>query len=79
MILPAVAKYGGHRTLAGSHIDVVPPPPGTWAGLAYGERSVPCIQLAPPPDLLTGSSTAKVDDVPGDRVPFPSTKRPFSK
>jgi len=78
MFLPAVAKYGWIRT-AGSHIDVVPPPPrGRSPGPASSERAVPCNQRLPPLDLLTGSSTAKVDDVPGVRVPNPSTKRPFS-
>ena len=43
----------------------------TLAEPAYRGRGVPCIQRVPPPDLLTGLSTAKVDDVPGDTFPIP--------
>jgi hypothetical protein len=79
MLLPAVAKYALTVLSPGVTLMLFRPLLEDDGRARYCERGVPCIQLVPPPDLLTGSSTAKVDDVPGDRVPIPSTKRPFSR
>jgi hypothetical protein len=79
MCLPAVAKYGASVLSPGVTLMLFAPSSRTLAAPAYCERGDPSIQRAPPPDLFIGVSTAKVDEVPGDTVPIPSTKRRFSR